>query len=275
MDEFDFNITVVGLGLIGGSYAMALRQLKPKKLYAVDVNDDILKEAEKRGIIDKGYLNPKVPLQCSDIVVVCLYPNKVVNFIKENMNNFKNDSIITDVTGIKQKLFMQLRDILPHNVDFIGGHPMAGKESSGFCNASKDIFKNANYIITPQPQNKEKNIVLIENIAKKIGCKNVVRVSCEKHDKLIAYTSQLPHVIASALVNSSCFDEIKYFIGGSFKDAIRVAKINSLLWTELLLNNSQNVIEQIENFEKSVNLIKETIKQNDKIKLQNLFEGDI
>ena len=155
MDCTDFNITIVGLGLIGGSFAMALRNLNPKNIWAIDIDKETLRVAEKMNIIDKGYLSPEIPLSNSDIVILAVYPQKTINFVKNNMNLFKSGAVITDTAGIKSNLIHEIMPVLRGDLDFIGGHPMAGKEESGLKAASKDMFKNANYIITPINGNKE------------------------------------------------------------------------------------------------------------------------
>lgn len=274
MEKLSLNITVVGLGLIGGSLAMALKELKPNKLFGIDIDKNVLKIAKEAEIIDEGYLNAEIPLKMSDIVIICLYPEHTVNFIKKNIDNFKTNAIITDTAGIKEKLINSVHSFLPEHLDFIGGHPMAGKENNGIKNASKDLFKDANYIITPTQRNNEKNIEKVETIAKLIGCGNVIRVSPRDHDKIISYTSHLPHVLATTLVNSNQKEDIDLFIGGSFYDASRVATVNSELWTELMIENTENVIETIELFEENLKNIKDTIQNRDKKKLKNiLFNG--
>ncbi|WP_248476897.1 prephenate dehydrogenase [Tepidibacter aestuarii] len=272
MDELDFNITIVGLGLIGGSFAMALNKLKPKNLWAVDIDEDAIKTAKSLGIIDKGYLQPEIPLKNSDIVIICLYPELTIKFINDNMNNFKSGAIITDTAGIKHKILEKINSFLRKDLDFIGAHPMAGRESKGIGFASKDIFNDANYIITPTNKNKKENIEILENIIKSIGCKNIVKVSPKKHDEIIAFTSQLPHIIASALVNSDIEENTNLFIGGSFKDATRVANMNTQLWLEVFIDNGKNIIEKIDIFEKSLSQIKNLIINKDIDSLESIFE---
>lgn len=269
--ELDFNITIVGLGLIGGSFAMALKELKPKNLWAVDIDKEAIKKAENMRIIDKGYINPKIPLEKSDIVITCIYPNLTVKFIKENMDNFKAGCIITDTAGIKEKLIKDIYTCIREDIDFIGGHPMAGRESKGLAYATKNIFKDANYLITPVDGNKEENIETIEKLVRAIGFKNIVKLDPKQHDKVIAFTSHLPHIMASALINSDNRRDTKFFVAGSYKDATRVAKINSELWTELIMDNRDNTLEQIEIFEKSIETFKKAIMNNDKECLKFLF----
>lgn len=272
MISLEFNITVVGLGLIGGSYAMALKELKPNNLWGIDIDLNAIKAAEDMGIIDKGYNDAAEPLSKSDIVIVSLYPEAAIEFIKKYKNDFKRGAVITDTSGIKESIVKEVSDLIPDYVDFIGGHPMAGRESKGLAFASKDIFKNANYIITPTEKNKKENIKLIEDIARNIGCKNVVLIDSKVHDKIIAYTSAVPHIIAVALMNCDNFNEQRgFFIGGSFRDATRVALINPDLWSELFISNKENILTELEEFENNLSLMKEAIRKEDVSLMKEIF----
>jgi prephenate dehydrogenase len=275
MDDggFDFNIAIVGLGLIGGSYAMALRELNPQKIYGIDMNEGALKKALELGIIDSGYKNGKEVLKEADLVIIALYPEETIKFIEDNRFSFKSGAVITDTCGIKDKIVEKISESLPESIDFIAAHPMAGKEAKGLDNASKDIFKNANYIITPIKRNNQNNIKMIEKMAKAIGCKNVVCITPEEHDRIISFTSQLPHIIAVSLMYSHLKDNnIELFSGGSFKDATRVAVINSELWSELFMLNSGNLINEIERFEESIKEVKKAIQSEDRYSLVNILE---
>ena len=270
--NLDFNITIVGLGLIGGSYAMALKEFSPKNLWGVDIDVETIATAEKMGIIDKGYTDAAIPLKRSDIVIVSLYPDIAIQFIRNNINNFKKGSVITDTSGIKGKVVSEVSAFLPDYLDFLGGHPMAGKESKGISFASKDLFKNTNYILTPTEKNKDKNIKLIKKIALSLGCKNIVCIDPDTHDKIIAYTSDLPHLIAVALVNCSSFDtKSKSFIGGGFRDTTRIAAINPELWSELFISNKTNVINQIEDFQNNLSVLKSAIKSENISEIEKIF----
>ncbi|MBU3093344.1 prephenate dehydrogenase [Clostridium sp. CM028] len=274
MDCTDFNITIVGLGLIGGSFAMALRELKPKNIWAIDIDKDVLDIAEEMNIIDKGYTSPEIPLSNSDIVILAVYPQKTIDFVKNNMNLFKSGAVITDTAGIKSNLISEIMIELRDDLDFIGGHPMAGKEESGLKAATKDMFKNANYILTPINGNKEENINLVTGIVRGMGCKSVVRLTPNQHDDIIAYTSQLPHVIAVSLIDcNSLIVGIPQFVGGSFKDTTRVATINGELWPELLFYNEENIVSKIEDFENNIKEIKDAIINHDEAFLKKRFEN--
>lgn len=270
MADLDFNITIVGLGLIGGSFAMALKQLNPKNLWGVDTDNDVIQTAEGMKIIDKGFSEAEIPLKSSDIVIIALYPNQTEQFIKDNIQNFKTGAIITDTSGIKEQIVKKVNSFIPDHLDFIGGHPMAGKEHKGFNHASKDIFIGANYILTPLEKNKSQNICILESIITQIGFKNIVKIDPGLHDQIIAFTSQLPHIIAVSLVNSNILDvKTSSFIGGSFKDATRVAQINSQLWLELFSSNTENIINVIETFEENIKVIKNALLENNQFLLKS------
>jgi len=263
------TVTVIGLGLIGGSVARALKS-SVKAIYGVDRDSSVLNFAKEQNIIDDGYTDAKVPLSRSDIVILCLYPNASLNFVGDNINNFKDNCILTDVVGVKSPLMKLYNETNP-NFIYIGGHPMAGREVSGFINSTDTMFNGANFIITPPNDATEEQIKIVESLAIAIGCATITRTTPENHDKIIAYTSQLPHVIATAMCDTPLLIKHKNFTGGSFEDVTRVAKINELLWTELFLNNSEYLIEEIDRFTNSLNNIKTAIKCGDNQALMEIM----
>ena len=194
------TVTVVGLGLIGGSVARALKS-SVKAIYGVDCNDSVLQFAKEQNIIDDGYISAKEPLSKSDIVILCLYPDASLDFVRDNIDNFKDNSILTDVVGVKSPLMKLYNETNP-NFIYIGGHPMAGREVSGFINSTDTMFRGANFIITPPLGATEEQIKVVEKLAIAIGCATITRTTPENHDKIIAYTSQLPHVIATAMCDT-------------------------------------------------------------------------
>ncbi|WP_368488619.1 prephenate dehydrogenase [Clostridium sp. BJN0013] len=273
--DFNINIAVVGMGLIGGSYAMALRDLKPKCIIGIDKDKYALKSALNDGIVDRVYESGGDFLKQMDLVIIALYPKDTIEFIKNNLQYLKKGTLITDTSGIKQNIVESVNSFLPEYLEFIPGHPMAGKESMGIKWASKDIFKGANYIITPGGKNTSRGLQKIDKMARAIGCSNVTYVSPEEHDRIVTFTSQLPHVIAVSLMNShreDYKDNIELFTGGSFKDATRVAQINSKLWTELFIMNSDNLIEEIESFQRSMEILKKAIMTKDVSTMKCIFE---
>lgn len=266
------KIVIVGLGVIGGSFAMALNEAGYKQVFGIDTNKETIKKAEELGIIKKGSPKGEEFLKEADLVIISIYPKLVENFVESNKDNFKDGAIITDATGIKGMFINEITKILPENVDFVFGHPMAGREKRGIDFASSKVFKGANYIITPIERNKEENIKVIEDLAYEIGFKRVRRITPEFHDEMIGFTSQLPHAMAVALINS---DEegrdTGSFIGDSYRDLTRIANINEDLWSELFLGNKDNLLKAINNFELQLDLIKKDIYDNDKEALKEYF----
>ena len=266
------NIVIVGLGVVGGSFAMALNTAGYENVYGIDVNMETIKKAKNLGIIKEGSTEGKDLLGKADITIISIYPKLVIDFIKNNKNYFKKGSIVTDATGIKCMFINEVKKIIPDDVDFVFGHPMAGREKKGIDFATDKVFKNANYIITPIESNKEENIKKIEELALSIGFKKVRRISPEYHDEMIGFTSQLPHAIAVALINS---DEegrdTGSFIGDSYRDLTRIANINEELWSELFLGNKNNLLKVLNNFEIQLDLIKKAIYEDDKEKLMEFF----
>ena len=259
----DIAITVVGLGVVGGSFAEGLKKAGAGKVYGIDNNLETLKKAKKSGIVDEAFENGKIPLPETDLVIISLYPELLETFILENNEYFKENSIITDVTGIKGKVLREVKPKLRKDIDFILGHPMAGREKRGIDYADSGVFKNANYILI-KADNKEKNINLMKEIIEKLGFKNINFLDTEEHDEIIAFTSLLTHAIAVSLINS---DDNKYdtnkFIGDSYRDLTRIAKINEDLWAELFLGNKDNLLFMIEKFEKRLDVLKEAVKSED------------
>lgn len=265
----DLNITIVGIGLIGGSYAKAIRKnIKTNKLWAIDINVDALNEAESSGVIDNGYTEPQYPLEHSDLVILCTYPNATMDFLKNNMRSFKKNALITDTMGMKNKIVSDILSIMRDDLEFIGGHPMSGRELVGYNHSDADIFKNAQYILTPSKNTSDSSLIMLKQIIKSIGFNKIIEMSPQTHDEKIAFTSQLPHIIACTLMNNASLDNNFQCVGGSFKDATRVADINSQLWSELILENKDNILNEISNFISDITDIYNVIKCNDRNSLE-------
>ena len=267
------NIVIAGLGVIGGSYAMSLKKAGYDTVYGIDTNQETLKKAREQGYILDGDLDGAAFLKKADLTILSIYPHSVPGFLSAHKNDFKHGSVITDATGIKSALVKQLESILPDGVDFVPGHPMAGREKMGFDFASDTVFKGANYLITPLPRNREESLLLVETLAIALGFKRVRRISPETHDMLIPHTSQLPHAMAVALINSDREGrETGQFIGDSYRDLTRIARINGALWSELFLSNKDYLLEAISDFSAQLGLIRDALIREDKDALIRLFE---
>ena len=263
-------ITVVGLGVIGGSYIQAMAGLG-YDVYGVDTDVETLNQAKQDGFIKEGYVDGHDIIEKSDLTIICLYPSLVLDFIKNH--TFKKGSIVSDVVGIKSYFLEQALDIIGDDVEYVSGHPMAGREKKGYAYASKDVFFNANYIVIEHSKNKKESIDFMCQFVARLGFKSVKIMSPYDHDDIISYTSQLPHMLAVALMNS---DNQKYetgkYIGDSFRDLTRIANINADLWSELFLNNKQYLLDSMQRFETQFQMLKEALLDEDENTLKELFK---
>ena len=266
------KIVIVGLGVIGGSFAMALKEAGYQEVYGIDTNAQTLQKAREMGIIREGQTVGDRLLRDADLVILAIYPQLMRSFIQNHLQHLKPGCVITDATGIKGMFIEDILAMLPEEIDFVFGHPMAGREKKGIDFASHQVFKGANYLITLTKKNKEKNIELIEGLAYEMGFKKVRRITPSFHDEMIGFTSQLPHAIAVALINS---DEegrdTGSFIGDSYRELTRIANINEDLWSELFLGNKDNLLKAINNFELELDLIKKAIHDYDIETLKQYF----
>ena len=224
-----------------------------------------LELAKSQCVLDEFYTLDKVDemLALCDFVFVCFYPHMTVDFLAAHKNAFKKGSVVTDINGVKAEIFDRLAEIESENYDFIPGHPLAGGEKEGYAASNAAFFKNHNYILMPLASNKAENVEQFKRLITEMGFTQIVETDGRVHDHKIAFTSQLCHVIASALVNSAEDARVTQFGGGSFEDLTRIAMINAPLWTELFLANKAELVGHIEKFEKSLEVLKECIK-NDK-----------
>lgn len=267
------NVVVVGLGVMGGSLALGLGNDSQYTVYGVDIDTLTLDKAVKMGMIKKGFYDPKQILPKADIIIICLYPDKVAKFIEENKDYFKAGSICMDVTGVKQKIIGDVEKVLPENVDFVFTHPMAGREDKGIDFASAQVLKGANFLITPMPYNKQESLEIAENIAKACKFGKITQISPQDHDAIIAFTSQLSHVIAISLINSDTEQlDTARFIGDSYRGITRIASINGDLWAELFFGNKENILTMIDNFQSEVTKMRGMIENNDYNNLMEFFE---
>ena len=268
----DLTFAIVGLGLIGGSYAKALRNLKVRKILGMDISHGIARACLNANMIDEVVEEDGSNLKEADVIICSVYPEAVVGFVKQNLQNFAEGMLMTDATGVKGTMPREIQKLLPAGCEFISGHPMAGRQGSGLGMSDAAIFNDSNYIIVPTEKNTPEAVEWLEKFAKTLGCARSVKVSMEDHDKIIAYTSDLPHITAVALVNSASYNEnTQYFIAGGFRDATRVADINPDLWSDLFLSNRENVIAEIENYQSQLERWKKAIVEYDRETLKEIM----
>ena len=246
----DIKILIVGLGLIGGSYAQGLTK-KGYSVYAIDKNQESIEYGIKNNLILENKNDEKSLINDSDLIILSLYPSDNVKWIKENKKYFKEGLVITDVSGIKMAIVDEIQSLLT-NAEFIASHPMAGREKSGVQNADFNIFKGANFLITPTEKNTDKAISVVKSVANELEFGNIEIIKPKFHDEMIGYLSQLTHVIAISLMNSKDVEHMIRYTGDSFRDLTRIAKINENLWTELFVLNKEILSENIDMFVKEM-----------------------
>ena len=256
------QIAIIGLGLIGGSMAMALRGFEDYELVGVDQDPDTLAFAAAHGVADRLTDDAPAVLSQADVVYLCLHPRGIVRFLEANRDRFKPGALVTDVCGIKTAI-VEGAAVLPEAVDFIGGHPMAGRETSGIFHADGALFRGAHYIITPGPRSCPSHVALLERIARHIGCRDVVETTPQKHDAIIAYTSQVMHIMAVAVCDDPDLFDCKGFEGGSFRDCTRVAALDVPLWTELFSMNAPALCTVIRTLEDNLRAYREVLERGD------------
>ncbi len=233
------NILIVGLGLIGGSLCKALKKYTSHTVYGSNRSKTTELTALNDGSIDFAFSGDFANI---DIIVNCLYPEAAEQYYRENAHLMKKGTIITDVCGIKGEFSGRVTEIAEENgLHYVGMHPMAGKEFGGYANSTADLFVRANFIITPFEGEDAEIAEILKKLALEIGAGKIVITSPENHDKMIAYTSQLAHVVSSAYVKSPELDLECGFSGGSFQDMTRIATMNEGMWTELFMQNKENL----------------------------------
>ncbi len=266
------KIAIIGLGLIGGSIARRLRGFHECTIAAYNRTAETLLLAKQDGVIDEGFADPGEAMDNADLIILCLYPQLNVNIIRDNLSHIKTGAIITDVSGVKSFMVKELEKILPNDVDFIGAHPMAGREVGGYKSSTDTLFNKASFLITPTQKNKPENIAIIRELAEYIGCKHVVMTTPDEHDAVIAYTSQLMHVVAVALCDSPMIERSRYFSAGSLRDCTRVAIINAEMWSELFTENKDALVDRITEMQESLEKIKQATANGDRAELEKIMK---
>ncbi len=265
------RILIVGLGLLGGSYAMALTK-KGYSVFAITRRQSSIDYAKEHGLIVDGTTEiDKELIGSADIVVFALYPHTFIEWIEENGKYLKRGAIITDVTGVKTPIVDKIQSLLPYGVEFIAAHPMAGKEVYGVENSDDRIFGGANYIVTPTQSNTEYAIETCKELGNILGFKNVSVLSPMKHDRMIAFLSQLTHCIAVALMTCNDDKNLCDYTGDSFRDLTRIARINEDMWSELFLLNRDALISEMKAFGGELEKMRRALETDDVDTLKNMM----
>ncbi len=257
------KILIVGLGLLGGSYARGLKRYG-FHISAITKEQSSIDYALKEGIIDQGATAPDERIIGeADLVIFALYPHVFVEWIEKYQSLLKSGALITDVTGVKRSIVYKIQDMLRPDVEFIAAHPMAGREVSGVENSTEKMFADANYIVTPTDKNTDDAISTCMELGRLLGFANVTALSPEQHDEMIGFLSQLTHCIAVTLMTCNDSENMEKFTGDSFRDLTRIARINDLMWSELFVSNKDVLLDQMNKFMDKFNELKTMLETDD------------
>ena len=270
--DTDKRILIVGLGLIGGSYAMALTR-RGYTVTAITLEQKDIDYAIGKGMIAYGStkVEPEL-LRLADIVIFALYPRVFIKWITENQHLLRPGTIITDVTGVKGSVVETVQSILREDVEFIAAHPMAGRERSGVEYSDDSVFNGANYIVTPTEKNSPEATELCLELGRVLGFKRISTLSVNDHDEMIAYLSQLTHCIAVTLMTANQKEGLEKYTGDSFRDLTRIAKINEVMWSELFLLNRDELLRQMDAFSAEFEKLRSYIAEGEREKMQEMMK---
>ena len=267
------KIAVVGLGLIGGSLAWALQGFEDFEIVGVVRREETAEYAREHGICENVTLDGDSALREADVTFLCMNPTGIIEYMEEKKDLFQAGSLVTDVCGIKTAI-MKGAEVLPEEVDFIGCHPMAGREHSGIEYCEKEMFQGAHFLLTPRKTSTPEHIDLMERIGKYIGCRDAVKTTPENHDNIIAYTSQVMHIMAVSICDDPLLFKCGGFEGNSFRDVTRVAALDVDLWTELFHMNSDALCKIIDRLETTLRRYRQAIEFEDPERLRELLVYD-
>ena len=254
------KIGIVGLGLIGGSIAKAIKESTENQVFGTDLQESVILKAQLLEAID-GKLEEEMIGDC-DYIILALYPGAAVEFVKTHRNQFKNGAVVIDCCGVKEAVCTEIYPIAAEEgFSYVGGHPMAGIEFSGFEHSQKTLFKHASMILTPQTDMSIQEMERLKKFWVSLGFNHVQLSTPEEHDRIIAFTSQLAHVVSSAYVKSPTSLMHNGFSAGSYKDLSRVAKLNETMWTELFLLNRDNLVTEIDGMIQRLQQYRDAIKE--------------
>lgn len=257
--QTDFKIAIIGLGLIGGSMAYRLCGFNGGKVIGYDTNAAICKSAAERGAVADIAQNVGSAIDGADLVIIATYPDSVAKIVKQNSDKFKKGAVITDICGVKSRISKEICSAVPDGVFYVGSHPMAGKEVEGFDNAEPTLFDGCGFIIVPTEKSDDKSIEFVSSMARHLGAARIAVNTPEEHDSIIAYTSDLMHISASALCLDFNENMNLAYTAGAFRDCTRIAMINPKLWTELFLENAEHIVTEIDRFSASLNKFRDAI----------------
>lgn len=265
------NIGIIGLGLMGASFAKRLSPQKDKTIYGIDQNEQTIQTALELNIIKEGSTDPDKLIKKCNLIILALYPTMIKPWIVENQQYLESGTILMDISGVKTNIVEPVQAILREDLELISIHPMCGRESRGIDFAQADIFDNANYIIVPTNKNTPTAIEAAKQLGKDLRVKNISILSYKEHDRMIGFLSQLTHVIAVSLMNTHDNSHLVEYTGDSFRDLTRIATINEDLWSELFLLNKDILLDEIDQFLDATKHFRDSLEKEDIDEMKRLF----
>lgn len=269
------KVGIVGLGLIGGSLAKAYKESGDAEVYGFDLDEGTMLLAQTVEAID-GVLDETVLPDC-DLLLIALYPQATIDYLQAHAAQISKSTLVIDCCGVKQVVCDACFPIAQqYGFTFIGGHPMAGTQFSGFGKSRASLFKGASMILVPPIYDDIELLDRAKQMLAPVGFGRTVITTADKHDEMIAFTSQMAHIVSNAFIKSPAAKEHKGFSAGSYKDLTRVAWLNENMWTELFMDNRQKLIREINILMHSLEKYKVAMEQEDASLLCELLrEGRI
>lgn len=272
MTDRDFNVAIIGLGLIGGSLAYALRGFRSCRLTGFDIDDNVLYRARQKGALDRCAGSLEEAVTGADLAIFCSSPHSVIQNMRYCLPFFKSGAVVTEICGVKRDILTFVETTFPDHLHYIGLHPMAGKEVSGFANAEGTLFRNAGFIIVPPASYHQQALELIEELAHYVGAGRVAVNGADEHDAIIAYTSDLMHIAATSLCHDFPANMTMAHTAAAFRDCTRIANVDATLWTELLLENAANIIPHLGRYIENLTNFQAALQSRDQEFIQQFLE---
>jgi prephenate dehydrogenase len=267
-----YTVGIVGLGLMGGSLALALRGFRSARLLGADADDLVCRRAQAAGTVHQATTNTGDVVAQADLLLFCVYAHHIPALLSEHARRLKPGCVLSDICGVKTPLYRAIAPLLPPGVDYVGVHPMAGKERDGYENAESGLYHGAGFLITPTAHSSDSGVALMKELAGYIGAARLAVVSPQEHDALIAYSSDLMHIASAALCVHPHPAIHPAFTAGAFRDCTRVADINADAWTELLMDNCGNTVRALNQYLDDLAAVRAALETHDKEALRALLQ---
>jgi len=267
-----FRVSVIGLGLMGGSLAYALKGFHDAEIVGANRSHATREKAVGAGAVARAYADAAEAVKGASLVVFCVYPSQIPELMRACAPHFMPGAVVTDMCGVKTRLYEKLTPLLPEHIDYVGIHPMAGKERDGFDNACPELYRGTGFIITPLPRTRPSSVELMREMAEYIGVARIAEITPERHDEIIAYTSDLMHMASAGLCVDFHPDMTLAYTAGAFRDCTRIADINAKAWCELLMANRENALYELDRYMENLSWIREALVHRDQMTLTDLLQ---